>query len=141
MKTLRILTAAALLALPLGFTGFSIAAEEAPATQPAQETPVIKPEDARKYMDKQVIVEGTVTNARRIEKVCFLNFSSDKAGFYAPIFEPALSSSQEAPEFKYKGKKIQIKGTISEHKGRPQIVIKDLAQITIVEDKKAEDKK
>ncbi len=142
MKSLRVLAACVLLGLPM-VGAMELSGADAPAaTQPAdKETPVIKPEDAKKHMGKEVIVEGTVSGTRRTDKTCFLNFSTDRAAFYVAIFEPALSGAKEAPEVKYKGKKIRVKGTMSEYKERPQIVVKDLAQITVVEEKKVEEKK
>jgi DNA/RNA endonuclease YhcR with UshA esterase domain len=136
MKRIGVLVVCALLAMPGVYAGACVAADAPAATQPAEETPKVKPEEAKAHMGKEVIVEGKVSGTRRIDKACFVNFSKDKMAFYVVIFDPALSAATEAPEVKYNGKKIQVKGTVSEHKGKPQIVVKDLAQITIVEEEK-----
>jgi DNA/RNA endonuclease YhcR with UshA esterase domain len=91
-------------------------------------------------MGKDVMVEGTVSKAEwsRTGAVMNVEFKgNEESRFYAAMFAKIRAKTDEAfggdVAKALTGAKIRLKGKISEFRGRPQIIINDGNQITIVE--------
>ncbi|MBU0633859.1 MAG: hypothetical protein KKB82_04190 [Candidatus Omnitrophica bacterium] len=100
--------------------------------QPAP--PVIDYKLAPKYYGKFAVVEGVVVGTYKTNKACFLNFHPDyKRYFTAVIFASSFSKFASSPDVYYKNKKVRVKGTIKEYRGKPEIIINTPSQIEIIE--------
>ena len=96
--------------------------------------PVIAWQDAGKYVDQLVIVQGRVVAARNIGKITFLNFDAARS-FSAVIHDRNYKNFPTPPETAYDQKTIRIRGLISEFRDKPQIEITRPDQVRIVDDK------
>jgi len=95
---------------------------------------VINWTEAANHYGKYKTVEGTIVSGKCLPKVCFLNFDKNyKTTFTAVIFASDLPKFPSNPDQYYRNKKIQLTGTIKEYKGKPEIIIKDVDQIKLVE--------
>ena len=111
----------------------------------------IKPEDAGKFVDKEVTVKMKVKSAKLLaeRELCFLNSKKDhrdKDNFSIVIKGRGLKSfkavSIDDPAKHFEGKTILIKGTVETFREKVQIELKSSDQIKIVEtkgDKEKED--
>lgn len=125
MRMCRI-TLLALFCLPI-----AVAVAEDPLPADAA-LPVIDWKDAAKFMDKEVIVQGRIVQARDIGKICFLNFDGART-FTAIVHAPNYKNFTLPPDQLYGGKIVRIRGTISAYKGKPQIEVVKPEQITVLE--------
>jgi DNA/RNA endonuclease YhcR with UshA esterase domain len=131
-----------LLAIALSLQPASLAAEDAPSTQPGATTePTEKLEvtnfDALKAaVDKTVTVTGTVSRTAWSPSgsILFINFESvGRAGFTVVVpkaNKDAISSYGEAAE-QLQGKQVEITGKIVLYRDKPQIQIATADQIKI----------
>ena len=122
---------------------------EAAAQAPAAEIKIIKPEEAKDYDGQQVVVEFAVVGGRELDSgLCFLNSSKDRddpAGFTAFITKTGLAKFKENPATAkpadaFNKKTIRVTGKIETYQKKYEIKVDDPAQITIVEEKPAEQK-
>jgi endonuclease YncB( thermonuclease family) len=91
-------------------------------------------EDASKYMGKEITLSGEIIQAKDIGNLTFLNFSKDfNASITLVIFKDNYGKFPEAPDKFFQGHTIKAKGTISEYKGKTQMVIETPEQIQIVD--------
>lgn len=93
---------------------------------------VIPWNQASQYMGQEVTVEGTIVDAKNTGSVCQLTFSKGKDSFYLAVFEKAMTAWGEKPEKLFLGKTVQVTGTVTSYKDRPQIRIESGKQVTIV---------
>jgi DNA/RNA endonuclease YhcR with UshA esterase domain len=101
--------------------------------------PVVGLGQAAKMVDKRVTVQMEVKSTGG-NTACFLNSSADfkDVGNFT-VFLPAevLEKFEQAkiakPSEYYKGKIVQVTGTVSLYKDKPQIRVDDPAQIKVVE--------
>jgi hypothetical protein len=110
-------------------------AEVAPP-EPAVATGETVPWDqAKLHVGKVITVQGKIVNTYNHRgEVCFLNFDTDwRDKFYIPIFQKAFRFLPEEPQDYYMNKTIRVTGEVTLHKGRPNIEVRDLDQIEIVE--------
>ena len=115
-------------------------ADAPPATtSPAGEP--IAPADAGDHMGRECVVEMVVRASRALadKDICFLNSCRDRRdddNFTVVIFKAGLTSFKSAgienPALHFLDRKIRVRGVVSEHKGEPQIVVEDPAQIELV---------
>ena len=102
--------------------------------KPPEKLKVISWMDAHKYYGEKVVVEGTVVASFNSGKACFLNFHSNwKKYFTAVIFQSALDKFPKQPEIYYRGKKVQVTGTVKECEGKPEIILTQPSQINIID--------
>jgi alkaline phosphatase D len=116
--------------------------------QPKRTRPVKKGEidlaaEARKHLDKEWTVELTVraTGRSRTSSLVFLNSEKDfksEQNLTIVLDLKALDRELKAaritdPAKHFAGKKIRVRGTVSEFRGNPQIEVKKLDQILLVE--------
>jgi micrococcal nuclease len=95
---------------------------------------IISWQDAHKYYNQYKTVEGNVATTYNSGKAIFLNFHPDwKIHFTAVIFSSNTKKFSHPPEDYYRGKKVIVTGTITEYRGKPQIIVSDPGQIKITE--------
>lgn len=99
---------------------------------PESALPVIEWRDAAQYVDQEVIVQGKIVAAKKIAKICFLNFDTARS-FTAVIHESNFKNFPESPEKAYVNQLVRIRGVISEYKGKPQIEVIRPDQVRILE--------
>jgi DNA/RNA endonuclease YhcR with UshA esterase domain len=97
----------------------------------------VNTEEIHKAMGKEVYVDGTIREAFWVHgNVLMLTFREEKEGFIAVSFKQHRKVLDEAFDGDItkalKGKTVRIQGVIEQYKYRPQIVIKDPAQIEVV---------
>lgn len=92
-------------------------------------------EDASKFIDYTVTVEGKVVRSYANDKVCFLNFSTGyKNTLTLVIFGSAYPKFPAGPQFFYKDKKVRVTGTIRKSSlGTLQIVINEPSEIVVTD--------
>ncbi len=94
---------------------------------------IISYQDASKFYGKIKTVEGVIVVTNNTGKVCFLNFHKDwKRYFTAVIFASDFDKFPKNPEDYYLNRKVRVTGLIKEYNGKPEIVVKNPAQIQIV---------
>jgi DNA/RNA endonuclease YhcR with UshA esterase domain len=101
--------------------------------------PIVSLAQAAKMVDKRVTVQMEVKSTGG-NTACFLNSSADfkDAGNFT-VFLPAevLEKFEQAkiakPSEYYKGKIVQVTGTVGLYREKPQIRVDDPAQIKVVE--------
>lgn len=93
---------------------------------------VITPKEARGYLGKELTVEGYVADVFKSQKVAYLNFDKKYPNntFSGVIFESNFDEIEDI--YSYKNKTVKLKGTVSEYKGKPQIIIESESQLEIV---------
>jgi micrococcal nuclease len=102
--------------------------------EPAQNTNIISWQDAAQFYGQSKTVEGKIVVSNNTGKVCFLNFDKNwKKYFTAVIFASDFDKFPDHPEQYYLNRTVQVSGLIKEYQGKPEIILKSPAQITIVD--------
>ena len=110
----------------------AVIAAQSPITEDEM-APVISYDQAGDYIDRICYVCGPVVNTRNIQSRCFLNFHADfKNHFSVVINQRDFDKFPEPPEVKYLNQHIKVFGRVVEFKQRPEIVVSDPDQITIL---------
>ncbi len=94
--------------------------------------PVIDWQEAPKFVDQEVIVQGTIVATNNIGRMCFLNFDTART-FTAIVRQRHYRQFPQPPEKMYNNQVVRIRGLISEFKGRPQIEVSRPEQVQILE--------
>jgi hypothetical protein len=114
------------------------AAETAVAEPPAA---ALAPTDALAHAGEECTVEFTVEAARKLpgKEVCFLNSCRDhrdEQNFTVVIFKGGLERLKadgiESPAEHFAKATIRVRGVVEKRDGRPQIVVDEPGQITVV---------
>lgn len=91
----------------------------------------ITPNDANKYIGKNVIIIGTIDQITHTTKAIYLNMG----GFYPKNTFAAVIFSKNFDSFKdidsYLEKTVYISGNIKEFNGKPEIIIGSSSQLKI----------
>lgn len=97
-----------------------------------QEAVSIKANQSSKYIGKHAIVTGFVVDVFRNEKVSYMNFDAKfpKNTFAAVVFKDDFEKFGDLNRFK--NKTVEISGVISEYNRKPQIILKNLSQVKII---------
>jgi DNA/RNA endonuclease YhcR with UshA esterase domain len=117
----------ALLVAGLLVTGATLAAD------------TLEPADAASHIGEEATVCGEVTGTKysdhRKRKPTFIDFGPPHPNhlFTALIWGEYRDRFDYAPETLY-GKTICVSGTITEHKGKPEIKVNDPSQIQVMDD-------
>jgi len=92
----------------------------------------ISPSQASEYIGKYVTVYGFVADVAVREKVAYLNFDKKypENPFTGTIFASDFNKFENIEDFK--NKYIEVKGKISEYRGKPQIIINNPEQVKII---------
>jgi DNA/RNA endonuclease YhcR with UshA esterase domain len=114
----------------------SVLALVAPAqsAKPVQGPPIIAPEDAAKFVGKEVIVQGKVTQI-----VLSVNLTThiNLGGVYPNHVFTARAFKVNQPLFadvkEYDGKVVQVQGVVRLYRSKPEIVMTERSQIRLAE--------
>jgi len=93
---------------------------------------VIAWDKAHLHMNRAITVEGKVIDTKRLESICFLNFTKeqgDREQFYLVVFKDQFDQWDGAPETFFLNKTVRVTGEVEDHKGRPQMKIKKKEQV------------
>jgi hypothetical protein len=99
----------------------------------------LDPADAANHVGEEAPVCGEVTGAKfsshRKRKPTFIDFGPSHPNqlFTALIWGEYRDRFDYAPESLY-GKKVCVSGTITEHKGKPEIKVSEPSQIRLMDD-------
>jgi len=105
--------------------------EPAGNARPAGET--VPWERARSYIGRDVTVEGKIVRTHRGKNILFLNFHPNwKKYLSVVIYGKDLPGFPDNPETFYRNKTLRVRGTVTLHKDRPEIVVTSPAAITDV---------
>jgi endonuclease YncB( thermonuclease family) len=111
--------------------GLGEAREPAGNASPAEE--IVPWERARSYIGREVTVEGKIVRTHRGKNILFLNFHPNwKKYLTVVIFGKDLPGFPDNPETYYRNKALRVRGTVTLHKDRPEIVVTSPAAITVV---------
>ncbi len=94
----------------------------------------IKTSEAENYIGKIEIVEGFANQVYHARGgTCFIDMDGDYLNnvFAAVIFKSDLKKFKDIDE--YEGKEVEVKGTIKEYGGKPEIVLRSVKQIKIID--------
>ena len=117
-------------------TPLSLTAPEPIEVQFAEEDEIIAWDQAHAYLNGEAItVEGTIVDTYQVrDVVCRLNFDKQWQGkFYIAVFKSAYAGLPEPAAEYYRGKRLRVHGEVTMHRNQPNIEVRDLAQIHIVE--------
>jgi endonuclease/exonuclease/phosphatase family metal-dependent hydrolase len=89
--------------------------------------------DAGQYVDKEIVVQGKIVQARNMGNITFLNFDAARS-FTAVVHQRNYKNFTTPPERMYEGRTVRIAGIISEFRDKPQIEVIRPDQVTIVPD-------
>ncbi|MCX8093679.1 MAG: OB-fold nucleic acid binding domain-containing protein, partial [Candidatus Goldbacteria bacterium] len=89
--------------------------------------------EANRYIGEYVETEGEIVSSYNNGKVCFLNFHKDyKKYLTLVIFASDFKKFPDKPERYYLGKNVKVEGRLKEYQGRPEIILKTMDQIKIL---------
>jgi len=101
---------------------------------------VISYEQADKFINQLVTVEGTIVRAHNSGKACFLNFNPDYRHYLSlVIFASDFPKFPANPEKFYLNKKVRVRGRIKLYQDQPEIILSSPSQIIVLE-KNSEEK-
>lgn len=105
--------------------------------------PAVDPADTGEHVGEECTVEFHVETARKLpgKEVCFLNSCRDhrdEKNFTVVIFKGGLDRLKEdgieSPAEHFEQATIRVRGVVEKRNGRPQIVVDDPGQITLVKE-------
>lgn len=121
---------------PIAAQRLSDADPFAPAIDPADIPAVVPWDRAGRYVGYDITVEGGVVSVGRSGDggVYFLNFHEDYRGkFYMVIMDDLAKTLDEPVEQLFEGKTIRVKGEVQTYRGRPQIEIRSMDQVELID--------
>lgn len=130
---------ASILLVCLLFGSRHAGAADTAVAEPA--VPAIDSADALAHAGEECTVEFVVEAARKLpgKAVCFLNSCSDhrdERNFTVVIFKGGLDRLKadgiESPAEHFEKATIRVRGVVEDRDGRPQIVVEEPGQITVV---------
>ena len=90
---------------------------------------------AHQYVGRYITVEGQINQTFDTGEISFLNFHPDyKKYISGVIFKSHYYAFPANPARFYKGKNIQISGTVTIYRGSPQIILNNKNQIKIIQE-------
>jgi endonuclease YncB( thermonuclease family) len=94
---------------------------------------VVPWEEAHRHAGEEIVVEGTVVRTYRTATMLYLNFHTNwKRYLTVVIHDKDLQRFPKDPEAAFRGKKIRARGEVRLYKDRPEMVIRDPGDITVV---------
>ncbi|MBN8569356.1 MAG: hypothetical protein J0M18_06970 [Ignavibacteria bacterium] len=93
----------------------------------------LKSKQTAKYIGKNAVVTGYITDVYKNEKVAYLNFDGKfpKNSCAAVIFKDDFGKFGDLNRFK--NKNVEVSGIISEYNGKPQIILKSTSQLKVTD--------
>lgn len=131
--------ASSFLVAVLVVTSWDARAADAPVADPP--VAVIAAADAAAHVEEECTVELTVEAARKLpgKQICFLNSCRDhrdEKNFTVVIFKAGLDRLKadgiENPAEHFTNATIRVHGVIEKRDGRPQVVVEEPGQISVV---------
>jgi len=113
-----------LLALALGGTPLAFAAG----------ADVVPAQRAGEHIGSEVTVEGRVVATYDSPLATVLAFAPNFAGFTARILAGDRAKFPTDLETRYRGRLVQLTGTVTAYRGKPEMTIREPSQLTIVVD-------
>jgi micrococcal nuclease len=99
----------------------------------ATSDPAVPWEEAHRHAGEEIVVSGTVVRTHKTAKVLYLNFHPNWKRYLTLVILAAdLPRFPENPETAYKGKRIRVRGEVKIHKDRPEMLVRDPADITVL---------
>jgi hypothetical protein len=93
----------------------------------------IAPSVAALFVGEPHVVEGTVTGAARDGTVVRLRFGEGPQDLTVSLVIGLLSDFPPDPEHYYPGKTVRVSGRVRSFRGAPEIVVRDVADIRVVD--------
>ncbi len=93
----------------------------------------IAPSVAGLFLGEEKIVEGPVTSAEREANIVRLRVGKAPQDMIVSLVIGLLNTFPPVPENYYPGKTVRVTGTIRSFRGVPEIVIRDAADIQVVD--------
>ncbi len=91
-------------------------------------------EEAHRYVDERIAVEGTIVRTHRTPTVLYLNFHANwKRYLTLVIHAKDLPLFPPNPEAAFKGKKVRARGEVVLYKGRLEMVVRDPGNLVVVQ--------
>ena len=112
-----------------------------------QKPALVKVEDIHEFVGSQVKVQYVVRSSTLInaKKICFLNSQKDyrdKKNFAVVIKSDTLEAFADQgvanPAKHFYRKNIEVRGTVTRHQGKPQLLVTKFEQVKILNSKHAE---
>jgi micrococcal nuclease len=100
---------------------------------PAAGGTVVPWEEAHRHQGEEIVVEGTIVRTHRSEKVTYLNFHPNWKRYLTLVIH-----GKDLPRFPvdvekaYRGRKVRVRGEVKLYKDRPEMVVRDPANIIVV---------
>ena len=105
----------------------------APHSAAAARDQAIAPSVAALFVGEPHVVEGTVTDAARDGTVVRLRFGEGPQDLTVSLIIGLLSEFPPDPEHYYPGKTVRVAGRVRSFRGAPEIVVRDVADIRVVD--------
>jgi micrococcal nuclease len=108
-----------------------------PSLSHSQDSKPITVEEASEFFRQSKTVCGKVVDSKRAEKIprqptfLYLDQPYPNHFFTIVIWGEDRGKFDEPPETLYDGKDVCVSGLIVEHKGKPQVVVKNPSQVII----------
>jgi len=96
-------------------------------------SPVVSWRDAGAHAGEYVTVEGEVASARMTGDTCVIEFSDDPRALRVVLLLSLFGSAPRDPDGLYRGRQIRATGLVQRFHGRPEIVLRALDQVEIVD--------
>lgn len=93
---------------------------------------VVSWEDAEKFYNREVTVEGKIVKIYNSGRVIWLQMSDDRARMKAVIFPQDYGKFPDRPDRYFMGKTIRVTGRVQEYEGAPEIIVNRSEQIIVV---------
>lgn len=94
---------------------------------------VVSWEKAHEFVGRTITVEGTVVRAKKTRKAFFINFHTNWKKYVTIVVFPSDHKGLFPTDPKHwEGKRIRVKGLVKKYKDRPEIVLKDRRNLTVV---------
>lgn len=115
------------------FVALSVILMVAPLSLAASPDGSISPSVAGLFIGEEATVEGSVTAAEREANVVHLRVGKAPQDMIVSLVIGLLNSFPPVPENYYPGKTVRVTGSIRSFRGVPEIVIRDAADIQVVD--------
>lgn len=117
-----------------GSAGSEIPGRRALLQAPEVGGTVVPWEEAHRHVGEEIVVEGRIVRTHRSASMLYLNFHPNwKRYLTLVIHVKDLPLFPGDPEKTYKGKKVRVRGEVKLYKDRPEMVVRDPANIKVVQ--------
>ncbi len=94
--------------------------------------PLVKWQDAGKFVGQEVTVQGRIVQARNIGTLCFLNFDTART-FTAIVRKENYKNFSKSPDELYRQKLVQIRGRIGVFRGKLELEVRSPDVVRIID--------